>query len=99
MKRLKHTGNGYHGTLPEGGTVLARRGEVVEVSEAKATQLLADFPGEWEETAEDVGQTDLPLAEKAPEIVKPAEEINEDADDQCEELNEHLRRGRGRKRK
>lgn len=99
MKRLKHTGNGYHGTLPEGGTVLACRGEVVEVSEEKAAQLLADFPGEWEETADDVGKTDMPLAEKAAEIVKPAEEVNEDADDEGEELNEHLRRGRGRKRK
>ncbi|TXH40687.1 MAG: hypothetical protein E6Q97_39090 [Desulfurellales bacterium] len=99
MKRLKHTGNGYHGTLPEGGTILACRGEIVEVSEEKAAQLFSDFPGEWEETDEAVGKTDLPPALKAPEIVKPAEEINEEADDDGQELSEAMRRGRGRKRK
>lgn len=49
MKRLKHIGPGYHGTLPDGGTVFAKTNETVEVNEAKAEQLLADFPGEWVE--------------------------------------------------
>lgn len=49
MKRLKHIGDGYHGSLPEGekGTLFAKKDEVVEVSDAKAAQLLADFPNEW----------------------------------------------------
>lgn len=57
MKKLKHTGEGYHGSLPEGenGTLYAKPGEVVEVSDAKAAQLFADFPQEWELVADAAG--------------------------------------------
>ena len=55
MKRmLRHTGPGYSGieavsTDGEYRFVQAMPGQIIEVSEAKAQQLLADFPGEWED--------------------------------------------------
>lgn len=48
--KLKHIGNGYSGFDP--GTnqpITVAPGEIVEVSDAKAEQLLADFPEEWKE--------------------------------------------------
>lgn len=48
MKQLKHIGEGYHGTSPDGSLVFAKPGDVVEVCDEKAAQLLYDFPKEWE---------------------------------------------------
>lgn len=53
--KLKHKGEGY-----QCAEVSAQTGEVVEVSQAKADQLLTDFPKEWEIVAE--------AREAAPEV-------------------------------
>ncbi len=42
MPRLKFLGDYYRGD-----GITARRGDTVEVSEEKASQLLKDFPGDW----------------------------------------------------
>ena len=51
MIKLRYVGVGpYRGVDPETlCVVVARPGQVVVVSEAKARQLVADFPGAWEE--------------------------------------------------
>lgn len=48
MKTLKHVGEGYSGFEEDGTSVVAGKDKTVEVSDAKAEQLLADFPKEWE---------------------------------------------------
>ena len=56
MKTLRNRGDIYRGTDPEtGADVLAWPGEVISVSEAKAAQLQADWPGRWE----DLGDSSL----------------------------------------
>jgi hypothetical protein len=84
MKRLKHLGQGYHGTLPaeETGTIFVKPGEVVEVSQAKAEQLFADFPGEWEETEDAVGAPIQPVAAAAVAPETEADEPEVDVEDE-----------------
>jgi len=49
MRKLKHTGPGYHGGSPDGTLVYARTGDIVDVCDEKAIQLFSDFPKQWEE--------------------------------------------------
>lgn len=49
MRKLKHTGQGYHGGSPDGTLVYAHTGDIVEVCDEKAVQLFSDFPNQWEE--------------------------------------------------
>lgn len=50
MKRVKHTGEGYHGFDVEMDRwIFVKTGEVVDVSDGKADQLFADFPTMWVE--------------------------------------------------
>jgi len=64
MKNLKHIGEGYYGFEPDGATVSVSVGQTVEVSDAKAEQLLSDFPNEWETIKEIVAEEE----EKAPKV-------------------------------
>jgi len=83
MKRLKHTGLGYHGALPEGGTIFAKAGEVVEVSDAKADQLFADFPGEWAETTEELGGGNA-MPPAAPAVPAAGEDVEDDEEPEAQ---------------
>lgn len=57
-KKLRHIGPGYSGGSPEGPIVNANTGDVVEVGDAKAAQLFADFPKEWEEVVVEPAETE-----------------------------------------
>ena len=65
MKTLRNRGDVYRGTDPEtGADVRAWPGEVISVSEAKAAQLQADWPGRWEDlgssSAQEIAATGAP---------------------------------------
>lgn len=53
MKKLKFLGKTYNGYNDSGRELYAATGDVVPVGDAKAAQLLKDFPGEWEEITEE----------------------------------------------
>lgn len=64
MKRLKHIGKGYHGGSPDGALVFARHGDIVDVCDEKAEQLITDFKSEWELIQEPKQPEETPTVER-----------------------------------
>jgi len=73
MVKLRYSGTWYQGwDSGQDALLKALPGTTVEVSEEKASQLLKDFPGQWETVGERTYETPAVTKRGRPRKMKPA---------------------------